>query len=192
MAAAKPHQARPAGVAPQWKTLKKKVTRLAAVRPPGLAGASTEGFFRVVHAPYPVEIFEERRDALRAVGAGERVAFVDEIVATAQETDRTAFVAELRRVIDDDLVESTVATVAKRLGVSVRSLQRRLRDSGTCFQRELSLVRVDASRRLMRETDAPISRIATDVGFASPAVLSIVFRRHEGLSPSAWRQKQRK
>lgn len=170
-----------------WERLGKTMQKLVAVRPPGLAGALASGFFNVVPAPYPVEIFEERGEALRAIGLERYVDLVAELEQLASG-GALGFVVDLRRAIEDDLVGSTIATSAKKLGMSVRSLQRRLQSEGTSFQRELTVVRIEAARRLMMETDLSITRIATQVGFASPAVFSTVFRRHEGVTPSDWRE----
>jgi AraC-like DNA-binding protein len=172
--------------------LTKNVTRLAAVRPPGLAGAAAEGFFRMVPAPYPVDTFAERGEALHWLGAEHHAAAIDAVETLAQGRGRdVTLMVDLHRAIEERIVGSTVRDTAKRLGMSVRSLQRRLRLEGTSFQRELSIARVHVAQRLMRETDAPISRVATDAGFGSPAAFSIAFRRQLGVSPTEWREKNR-
>jgi AraC-like DNA-binding protein len=173
--------------------LKKAVVKFAAVRPPGLAGAAAEGFFRMVPSPYPVDTFGERGEALHWLGVDQYAAVVDEIETIAQAGGRDQqLLSDLQRAIEENLVDSTIAETAKRLRTSVRSLQRRLRIEGTSFQRELSIARVRVAQRMMRDTDAPLSRIATDAGFASPAAFSIAFRRQLGLSPTEWRVKQKR
>src|SRR5690606_5018524 len=124
----------------QWEPLGKTMQKLVAVRPPGLAGAIASGFFRVVPAPYPLEIYDERGEALRAIGLEQYVSLVDEIEQLASGGG-LGFVVDLHRVIEDDLVGSSLATSAKKLGMSVRTLQRRLQYEGTSFQRELTVVR---------------------------------------------------
>ena len=72
--------------------------------------------------------------------------------------------------------------------MSLRSLQRRLRAEGTTFAREVTIARIRLSQTRMLESGDALARIATDVGFASPAVFSVAFRKHVGVSPSAWRE----
>ena len=84
--------------------------------------------------------------------------------------------------------EASLDRAAQALGVSMRSLQRGLRDADTSFQAELKQAQLDAAQRMLRETDAAITRIAVDLGF-SPAHFSALFRSATGLSPSAWRDK---
>jgi AraC family transcriptional regulator len=52
-------------------------------------------------------------------------------------------------------------------------------------------VRVDAARRALAG-DRPISRVAADLGFASPSHFARVFARQTGVTPSAYRAMRRK
>ena len=45
-------------VSEQYEQLNEKVTRLALVRPEGIAGAVTAGFYEILAAPYPVKLFD--------------------------------------------------------------------------------------------------------------------------------------
>ncbi|MDH5257393.1 MAG: AraC family transcriptional regulator [Gammaproteobacteria bacterium] len=36
-----------------------------------------------------------------------------------------------------------------------------------------------------------MDKIATDVGYESPAAFSRVFKKHMGISPAAWRTRER-
>jgi AraC-like DNA-binding protein len=174
------------------KRLGHRVTSLGGVRPPGLVGAIAEGFFRVVPPPYPVQLFTERGEALRWLGCEQHASSIDEIerIATSA-TPSASILADLHRALEDLLEDASLESAARKLGLSVRSLQRRLRSEGTTFQREVSVVRVRVAQRLMLDTDAPLSRIASDAGFASPATFSVVFRKLAGESPREWREKRR-
>jgi AraC-like DNA-binding protein len=70
-----------------------------------------------------------------------------------------------------------------------RSLQRDLTASRTSFQRELDAARVRLARRLLQDSDSPLTEIAYDVGCASPQHFSKLFRRVVGVAPSAWRAR---
>ncbi|MBA2539575.1 MAG: helix-turn-helix transcriptional regulator [Deltaproteobacteria bacterium] len=100
------------------------------------------------------------------------------------------FVNALRVKLAADLTV-TLDGAARALGVSSRTLQRRLHDGDTTFQRELEAERVRAAKRLMLETDAKLDAIARDVGCASGTHLAALFRRLENCSPREWRRTEK-
>lgn len=97
---------------------------------------------------------------------------------------------ELHEVLDEHRASPDLARIARTLGLSVRSLQRRLREHGTSFVREVERARVRHAQKLMTAGALPLSRIALDAGFTSPGRLSIAFRKVEGTTPSAWRRSR--
>lgn len=82
------------------------------------------------------------------------------------------------------------AGVAAELGVSPRTLQRRLALEGRSFRGLVEEVRIAMARRLIRHSDARLGDIALALGYADPAVFTRFFRRHTGQTPSAWRRRQ--
>ena len=81
-----------------------------------------------------------------------------------------------------------VEDAARRLGVSSRTLQRRLNSRGLSY-RELALIeRHQAACRLLVETDAPICRIAHEVGYENISSFNIAFRKQAGVSPGVYRR----
>lgn len=81
------------------------------------------------------------------------------------------------------------AQAADALGMSERTLQRRLEKAGTSY-RELSergLVR-DASR-LLSDTDLSLQQIAVQLGFSDASAFYRAFRRWTGESPGQWRNR---
>jgi AraC-like DNA-binding protein len=57
-----------------------------------------------------------------------------------------------------------------------------------CSPREyLGQVRIQAAKKLLRETDLTISAIATHTGFPDPAYFTRFFRQEVGVSPSEFR-----
>jgi AraC-like DNA-binding protein len=73
------------------------------------------------------------------------------------------------------------------LGLTRRTLQRRLYETGTSFQKVVIATRISVAEKLLSETSSPITRIASDVGFATLQAFSSAFRRETGLSPSGYR-----
>jgi AraC-like DNA-binding protein len=85
----------------------------------------------------------------------------------------------------------TLQGAARQLGLSARTLQRRLRDEGSSFQGEVVAARLRVAQRLMLETSASLGEVAFEAGYASPAHLSTHFRKAVGEAPSAWRSRHR-
>jgi AraC-like DNA-binding protein len=82
-----------------------------------------------------------------------------------------------------------LAWVARRLGVSGRTLQRRLSAAGANFE----AIRAGALRRrasdLLRSSDMTISQIAYELGYADPAHFTRAATQWSGLSPRDWRRE---
>ncbi len=82
------------------------------------------------------------------------------------------------------------AELAARAGISVRQLERLIRERfGDTPMRYYLKLRLQAARNHLFYGDMPIQDIAAACGFSSPAVLSRSFRAHFGLSPRAFRSQ---
>ncbi|WP_394826647.1 AraC family transcriptional regulator ligand-binding domain-containing protein [Pendulispora albinea] len=92
---------------------------------------------------------------------------------------RTALLRLLRHA------RATEARLSRELSVSTRSLQRRLRESGTSYRALLDDVRHDEALRLLASRE-PLARIARTLGFQEQASFTRAFRRWTGRAPSAW------
>ncbi|MGZ5968920.1 MAG: helix-turn-helix domain-containing protein, partial [Polyangiales bacterium] len=165
------------------------VTRLAIVRPSGLSGAIVAGAGEVLRLPYPVQIFDDARDALSWLGEDATIA--TELAAARDEASATpAFLGSLRALLDANLRGMELAAAARKLGLSTRSLQRKLAEIETTFQLEMIDARVRAAKRMLRDPDAPLTRIALESGCASLQHLNTLFKKRTGTLPSAWRKQQ--
>lgn len=167
--------------------LKKQVTKLALVRPPGLVGAVVSGFYEVLDAPYPTRAFAELGPALQWLGQDARWADVLRGLRT-ELSGISPLLVQLRAALVELGPSPAVPRIAKALSLSPRTLQRRLAALGTSVQHELTRHRMEVAQRLMRESDLPLTAIAIDAGFASLAHFSAAFRKATGKSPSQWRR----
>ena len=79
--------------------------------------------------------------------------------------------------------------VARGLGMSLRSLQRRLGESGTHFQQVLDEVRRDLTLRYIENPDRPLGDIAALVGFRSQSAFSRWFGARFGKPAVQYRQE---
>ena len=86
----------------------------------------------------------------------------------------------------------TVADVAEAVGTSRRNLELKFRKAvGRTILAEMQRVRLDHTKRMLRETDLPIPQIAESSGYNSVSYLTQVFRREVGVSPAIYRSRFR-
>ena len=84
----------------------------------------------------------------------------------------------------------TAPAVASRLGLSRRSLDRRLAQEGTSFQALLDDVRRDLAAGQVEGTARSMAEIAGLLGFGSAAAFNAWFRSHWGMPPGHWRRQK--
>jgi AraC-like DNA-binding protein len=162
-----------------------KVERQALLRPAGMTGAVVTGFYGMLQPSYPVRVFDALDAALRWLGRPELAATVTQLAEQAVAED--AMVRALKQHLAGHLKQATLDSAARALGVSARTLQRRLRDGGTTFQDELVAARVRAAEQLLLDGHVKLTAIAAQVGCATLQHFSALFRRVTGVSPRAWR-----
>lgn len=76
---------------------------------------------------------------------------------------------------------------ASSLGVSTRTLQRRLKFAGSDFGRIRDVTLNNLAAELLSTTDHSVSRIARALGYSDAASFSIAFKRWNGVPPSTFR-----
>ena len=87
---------------------------------------------------------------------------------------------------------STVVTLSEALGLSTRSLQRRLAQNGTTHSRLLEDVRRRLAVAYIEDPDHSIADVARDLGYSDPAHFTRAFRRWFGISPREFRRARRR
>ena len=85
--------------------------------------------------------------------------------------------------------ELDLATIARRAGLSTRTLSRRFAEqTGTTPLQWLHRARLHRAQHLLETTAEPVERIAALVGFGSPVTFRERFRDRVGVSPQAYRR----
>jgi AraC-like DNA-binding protein len=168
--------------------LRGRLRAMAILRNANEIGAASAGFFEVVGAPYPVASFVSVPDALGWLGVSAHIErdlerLRAECAGTAPE------IVALRAVLCEDDGELDLAAAARRLGMSTRTLQRRLRALGTTFEDERRHTRIRRAQELLRTSDVSLTAVSELVGCSSPAHFTTLFRRVTGETPSAWRAR---
>lgn len=81
----------------------------------------------------------------------------------------------------------TLSVIASGLGMSARTLQRRLSDQGQSFQGLVDLARQDLAQQLLRETDYSLAEVAFLTGFSEQSGFTRAFKRWSGQTPRSYR-----
>lgn len=185
------------------------------VRPSGFASSLAAGAFRLYAAATDWRVFGTQEVATTShvtrPGSWRRTwRIVDTTWESFVALDRSD-VGELRQIVEGLLANEakvdveiatlrglllripsvTLSQAAKQLGVSERSLQRKLEDAGTNFRTLSSETKLQEARRLLEGTDEKLSEIARRVGLRSAEQLNKLFRIQLGENPSTIRKRAR-
>ncbi len=82
-----------------------------------------------------------------------------------------------------------ISEVAGGLGMSGRTLQRRLSERGYSYQAVVDEARRELAERLLRETEYPLTEIAFLTGFSEQSAFNRAFKRWAGQTPRSFRIK---
>ena len=85
-------------------------------------------------------------------------------------------------------VRPTITSVARRMGMSGRTLQRSLGREGTEFQALLEQVQFEAAKRLLALDSSSTDEIAFVLGFSDRTTFHRAFRRWSGTTPGEFRK----
>jgi AraC-like DNA-binding protein len=101
--------------------------------------------------------------------------------------------ARVREAIEHGLPAGATdqATVARELGLSLRSLQRGLRALGTAFGEQLDAVRRARALQLLRDPELSVREVAFMLGYSDPRAFYRSFRRWTGHTPAEHRKDAR-
>lgn len=103
---------------------------------------------------------------------------------------KRSIVDDVRAAVADSLPDGqpSKSQVARRLGLSERTLHRQLADRGASFQELATRVRQDAAESLLTNTQHSIVDIAFLTGFSDQTAFTRAFKRWTGTTPAAFRQ----
>ncbi len=104
--------------------------------------------------------------------------------------DASGLVGELRRAIRVGLQndDAGIDAVARRVGMTGRSLQRRLKEDGTSFSILREDVRRELADRYLSESFS-VAEVSFLLGFSEPSAFFRAFKRWTGLTPVEHRER---
>ncbi len=80
-----------------------------------------------------------------------------------------------------------ISDIAAQLGMSGRTLQRRLSDNGASFQSLVDAARRELAERLLSDTGYPLAEVAFLTGFSEQSAFNRAFKRWAGQTPRSYR-----
>ncbi len=103
------------------------------------------------------------------------------------------FLEMVRGAIQERLTghRPTTDDVARKLHMSSRTLQRRLQESGSSFQRMLDEARHQMARYYLRNSVLELNEAAYLLGYEDASSFARAFRGWEGVPPGHWREVHR-
>jgi AraC-like DNA-binding protein len=108
---------------------------------------------------------------------------------TPKGTLRTMVENEVERLLPHGRTQKRI--VAKTLGLSARTLSRRLADEGTTYEEVVDQLRRSLGLRYLTEPSLSLSQIAWLLGYEGSTSFNHAFRRWTGRPPSALRREKR-
>jgi len=117
--------------------------------------------------------------------------FENELKEEAGDED---FVERVRVAVQQKLTgrRPTIEDIADALHVSSRTLQRRLQDAGSSFQRVLEDARRQLARHYLNNSVLELNEAAYLLGYEDSNSFVRAFRGWEGIPPSRWREQQQR
>lgn len=107
-------------------------------------------------------------------------------------SDETSIVTQTKDAIAQSLNEGMpkVADIARGLGLSARSLHRRLSDHGMSFQTLTEQTRRELAEGLLRDETYSLAEVAFLTGFSEQSAFTRAFKRWVGLTPASYRKNR--
>ncbi len=131
-------------------------------------------------------------DALRPFTASNRELAInsDQILESmVKDLTQSDIISQVKRAIIEELPSGTPSeeTIAKRVFVSSRTLQRRLADESTNFRTLILEVRRELAEKYIVDKTMPLAEISYMLGFSDTSSFSRAFKQWTGHPPVAFR-----
>ncbi len=155
----------------------------------------------------PSDDFISEIDGIKSLAPGATVDFIAQAIAIHLARNYAVLVKEshsgstslppykLRQITDwmaEHMAEDfDLARLAAQAGLSKFHFDRQFKSAmDVSPSRYLTNLRMEAARRLLRETRKSVLTVTLDVGYSSPSYFAQLFRRETGLSPSEYRRQR--
>ncbi len=155
-----------------------------------------DGFFGV-NVEFDTEetqiFFSKEMFDLRLANANPELARMNDrvVIDYLKKFDKSNIVIQVRAQIIEELTNGIPhqEKIARYLNMSLRNLQRKLKEEETSFKIILDEIRIDLSKQYLRGSDRSIFEVGFLLGFSEPSNFARAFRRWTGESPNEFREK---
>ena len=144
--------------------------------------------------PFTEAVFARDLLAMPMAGADPRMSAIftreaDAALATLAPAAAPSFIDSVKRVLEHGLAarDLTLTRLADHLGISARTLQRRLRAAGITHRGLVRGVREDLANRSLA-TRVSQGQIARTLGYSGPGAFQRAFKRWSGMTPGQHRR----
>ncbi|MFN3585984.1 MAG: AraC family transcriptional regulator [Moraxellaceae bacterium] len=111
-----------------------------------------------------------------------------QLAARQQETDLVAAVRALLQQEVQQGIAPVRERVAGQLGISTRSLHRRLDEAGSSFRALVDEARLALAVQLLQDSSLPVAQVALQLGFQESQSFIRWFKRVQGVTPGEFRR----
>lgn len=108
------------------------------------------------------------------------------------ELSSNRIVTDVEALIKDALPSGipAVVQIGQHMGMSNRTLTRRLSESGVTFRDLIKNVQIEIAQDMLRNSSSSMAEIAFQTGFSEQSAFSRAFKRWTGYSPAGYRKEQ--
>ena len=152
-----------------------RIRRHALVHPDGPLGQPITSLYFIVDPAHVWRPFASVAAGLSWLGRQDAEYLSEDLEQLLIEANDT--VERFRRLLAQQEVPPNLQTVAGRLGVSKRSLQRSLEQRGLTFRREVARARWEKVEDLISDPSTKLQTVARRAGYASDSGLRAALRR---------------
>ena len=147
--------------------------------------------------PFEVETLTELLKGLLRKRNEIRRKYLDneEKAATDYGSNEESFIIKLNRIISENLDNPDLdqQLLCREMGLSRASLFNKMKSiTGAGAKEYITKLRLEKAKKLIIETDLSIAEVSDQTGFASQSYFSTAFKNHTGLTPSQYKQENRK
>lgn len=110
-------------------------------------------------------------------------------IGELEQSPAESLASAVRRMLPTLIASRTASAhvVSTLVGLSTRTLNRRLADEGTTYVRLREEARQNTALQLLEGTDLPANEISDRIGYANPSAFTRAFERWTGKAPADWR-----
>jgi AraC-like DNA-binding protein len=139
---------------------------------------------------YPAEWLDKRPALGNSVTYAQVADICDQLLTEMKQ--KTGVAGRVRQVLLAKLESPPDAdALAVELGLSTRTLRRRLQEENTSYRALIDDLRAETAIRYLRDTRLTVESIAYLLGFGDPAAFRSAFRRWTGSAPNEFRASLR-